>query len=434
MGFFNKQELRDAEAALKKCQAGQSKVQRTLDAIRQAVGFIVFSPDGIVEDVNDKLLHMFGYTREQVIGQHHKVLVEQSYAQSPEYAEFWESLRAGQFIHGQFPRLNASGEKVWLEGSYFPVKTETGQVLNVVKIAADVTDAQTQSADKEALLTALDSYMAVIKFTPDGTVLDANSNFLHAMGYELSEIVGQTHRIFCLDDFYRDNPDFWRRLASGESFSGRFQRKDAQGRVIWLEATYSPVYDELGRISKIVKFAMDITEQVRRSEVARESAAATSEQTSQIAGQTTRAITEAVEASAHVADEVAGALRLSESLGDQASQIQGIVGTIQAVADQTNLLALNAAIEAARAGDVGRGFAVVADEVRTLAARTAESLAQISDVVQANNEMISDMRRRMDHVSQLSSSSSKRIASLSEGISEVDRGIADLAHMMADLG
>lgn len=434
MDFFNKAALRNAESALKECQSSQSQIQRMLVAIRQAVGFIVFSPDGIVEDVNDKLLQMFGYTREQVIGQHHKVLVESGYSNSPGYTEFWRSLRAGQFIHGQFPRVSASGEKVWLEGSYFPVKDETGQVINVVKIAADVTDAQTQSADKEALLTALDSYMAVIKFTPDGVILDANKNFLQVMGYELKQIVGQSHRMFCLDDFYRDNPNFWRRLASGESFSGRFQRKDSQGRVIWLEATYSPVYDELGRISKIVKFAMDISEQVRRSEVARESAAATSEQTSQIAGQTTRAISEAVEASAHVADEVAGALRLSENLSEQAAQIQGIVGTIQAVADQTNLLALNAAIEAARAGEVGRGFAVVADEVRTLAARTAESLAQISDVVQANNEMIADMRRRMDHVSQLSSSSSKRIASLSEGISEVDRGIADLAQTMTNLG
>ncbi|WP_444714876.1 methyl-accepting chemotaxis protein [Marinobacter sp. NSM] len=146
--------------------------------------------------------------------------------------------------------------------------------MNVVKIAADVTTTVTESADKEALLTALDSYMAVIKFSPEGTVLDANNNFLRVMGYELSDIVGYPHRKFCFDDFYRDNPDFWKRLA------------------------------------------------------ARESAAATSEETSQIASHSTNAIEEAIKVTDQVTKEVAEALGLSQALEEQAAKIQGIVTTI----------------------------------------------------------------------------------------------------------
>ncbi|RCW61822.1 methyl-accepting chemotaxis sensory transducer with Pas/Pac sensor [Marinobacter nauticus] len=433
LGFVKQSTFIECQNSLNQCRVDANSCARVVAAIRDAVGYIVFAPDGIVEQCNDNLLQVFGYKKDQIIGQHHRILVDSNYADHQDYDQFWQDLREGNFINGRFPRVNSRGEKIWLEGSYFPVKDDLGKVVNVVKIATDVTSLVNESSEKEALLTALNAYMAIIKFKPDGTVLDANANFLSAMNYELSEIVGQSHRVFCFEDFYRDNPNFWKRLANGESFSGRFQRRGGHGDIVWLEATYSPVYDELGRVEKIVKFAMNITEQVNRSDLARESAAATSEETSQIASESTRAIEEAVEVTTNVTEEVAGALRLSEALDEQAAKIQGIVTTIQGVADQTNLLALNAAIEAARAGEVGRGFAVVADEVRTLAARTAESLSEISSVVQANNEMIADMRRRMAHVSELSSNSADRISSLSSGIAEVDRGISELAETVSNL-
>lgn len=431
--LFSGSDVRDVERKLEESEIRAQNLTRTLRAIREAVGYIVFTPEGVIREINDKLLAILGYTADQVIGQHHRMLVDPEYAATADYRHFWRELGKGEFVHGQFPRVGAQGRKVWLEGSYFPVRDERGDVVNVVKIATDVTPEHNDRADKEALLRALDTYMAVIKFTPDGKVIDANTNFLEAMGYSLGDIAGASHRMFCFDTFYQENPNFWQRLAAGENFSGRFQRKDARGGVVWLEATYSPVFDELGRVTKVVKFAMNVTDQVNRSNAARESAAATSEETSQIARESTHAIEQAVEAATLVTQQMQSALNLSEDLEVQAAKIQGIAGTIQSVADQTNLLALNAAIEAARAGEVGRGFAVVADEVRALAARTAQSLSEISAVVQANNDLIADLRSRMHQVNQLSAGSSEKIASVSEGIAEVDRGVHDLARTVASL-
>ena len=124
---------------------------------------------------------------------------------------------------------------------------------------------QLQLADASATLAALDRSMALIEFQPDGTILNANSNFLSLMGYTLAEVRGQHHRLFCEpgQSSSREYSEFWRRLASGEFVSERFLRRDKQGREIWLEGSYNPVLSASGRVEKVVKIAADISAQVR---------------------------------------------------------------------------------------------------------------------------------------------------------------------------
>ncbi|MBU2912840.1 methyl-accepting chemotaxis protein [Reichenbachiella agariperforans] len=114
------------------------------------------------------------------------------------------------------------------------------------------------------LKQAIDTSWAFIEFDPSGVILNANNNFLKTLGYTLDEVIGQHHKIFCTDQYLNsiNYKQFWKELAAGKSNSGEFNRIKKTGESIWLQASYTPVFDKEGRIEKIVKIAVEITEMV----------------------------------------------------------------------------------------------------------------------------------------------------------------------------
>jgi len=116
-------------------------------------------------------------------------------------------------------------------------------------------------SDLEGQVAAIGKSQAVIEFDPDGTIRNANENFLETVGYSLAEIKGQHHRIF-VDPEQRESDAykaFWAKLRRGEFDSGEYKRVAKGGREIWLQATYNPIFDSAGRLWKVVKYASDIT-------------------------------------------------------------------------------------------------------------------------------------------------------------------------------
>lgn len=355
-------------------------------ALDLSMAVVEFSLDGSVLRANENFLKVMGYRADQVSGMSHRDLCSPALVRSREYGELWKQLQAGTFVSGTFQRISGQGKSVWLEASYNPVKNERGEVLKVVKYALDVTEQVIREAESRGKLAAIDRAMAVIEFDLDGNVLAANDNFLTTMGYTANELKGAHHRLFCEPSIIdsREYGEFWHRLNSGEFFSGQFKRIGKQGRIVWLEATYNPVYDADGKLSKIIKFASDITERIERFEEDSRGASRAyhiSAETEKVAEQGAEVIQQTAREVRLIADNIGNSARLVGQLGDRSEQITAIVNTIRSIADQTNLLALNAAIEAARAGEQGRGFAVVADEVRQLAGRTSRSTSEIADLI-----------------------------------------------------
>ncbi|QXG24022.1 PAS domain-containing protein [Pseudomonas viridiflava] len=357
-----------------------------MGALEKSMAVVELDLDGRILRANDNFLTAMGYRAEELPGKSHRDFCEPEMARSREYANLWASLRAGKFISGTFKRVGKTGKSVWLEASYNPVIDAQGKVIKIVKYALDVTRKVMLENETHSKLNAVDRAMAVCEFDPAGHVLTANDNFLHVMGFSLTDIKGKHHKTFCEPTFVNSSEytEFWRKLNHGEFVGGQFKRLGKHGRVVWLEATYNPVYDVEGKLYKIVKFASDITDRVEKQEADAHGASKAyhiSAETEKVAEQGTLVIQETAREMRQIAENIGASARLVGQLGDRSEQITAIVNTIRGIADQTNLLALNAAIEAARAGDQGRGFAVVADEVRQLAGRTSGSTTEIAEMI-----------------------------------------------------
>ncbi|MDR3466151.1 MAG: PAS domain-containing methyl-accepting chemotaxis protein [Xanthobacteraceae bacterium] len=118
-----------------------------------------------------------------------------------------------------------------------------------------------------AEIAALDKSQATIEFKLDGTIITANDNFLHVMGYALDEIRGKHHSLF-VAPAERDGAayrEFWASLNRGKFQAAEYKRIGKGGKEVWIEASYNPILDEAGKPFKVVKFATDVTAKKQQS-------------------------------------------------------------------------------------------------------------------------------------------------------------------------
>ena len=423
------------KAELQACQMQLAQAQAFIDAVKVGVATISFTPGGEILEANPLFLSVVGYSEQEVIGKHHRIFCDAHYVQSSSYAQFWEQLRQGHSHSGTYQRFDKQGRELWLEATYFPVKLD-GKVVRVVKIASDITESYQQLSRQKAIISALDRALAIIEFTPMGEIVTANQNFLSCVGYSLSQLKGQHHRLFCDESFYREQPHFWDDLAHGQLKSGLFSRRDSHGNEIWLEATYNPIKDESGKVVKVIKFASEVTERIKRAQAVSEAAniaQTISQETTRFAETGSELLAASVAISSAISEQVSRTSGLIGQLNEQSKSIEAIVSTISSIAEQTNLLALNAAIEAARAGDQGRGFAVVADEVRQLAARTSLSTGEIASVVQKNRELTAQITGNINEVATSAQRGKEQIGEVSGVMAQIEQGAINVTETVSNL-
>ncbi|MEL6767426.1 MAG: PAS domain-containing methyl-accepting chemotaxis protein [Pseudomonadota bacterium] len=417
----------DVTDELEKRAADESR----LAAIYKSQAVVEFDVNGRVMDANETFCKMLGYARSEVVGKHHAMLCDKQYVETNDYREFWRRVSAGDYEVGEFPRITKEGQTVWLQATYNPLFDPSGAPASVIMFATDITENKVRNVETDAKLVAIEVSQGVAEFDVTGTVLHFNDNFLRVMGYTLSEVVGQHHRMFCDDEMVKSEAytELWHALSKGEFVGGRFVRVNKFGRDVWIQATYNPILASDGSVMKVIKYATDITAQVELEEQIRRETLGINRVMSSIrqavksevdiARRADLLARQTKEKSNEGASAIGASIEAIASIKQSTEEIQQIVTAIEEIAHQTNMLAFNAAIEAARAGEHGYGFSVVAEEVRKLAERSGDATRDIGALIRRTTEQVG-------HGKQVSTEAAEAFSRINAGIDETMQVIADI--------
>lgn len=406
-----------------------------LQAISRAQAVIEFNMDGTIITANENFCATVSYRLEEIKGKHHSIFASPEYARSDDYKKFWQRLNNGEYFVAEYQRFGKGGKEIWISASYNPILDMSGKPFKVVKYATDITAQKLASADARGQIDAISKSQAVIEFTLDGIILNANQNFLNAVGYTLDEIVGKHHRMF-VDPVEAKSADYaalWQRLGRGEFDARVYRRITKRGDDIWIQASYNPIFDANGKPFKVVKYASDVTKIIKTGDMAEQvvantqSVAAAVEQMDASINEISKNVALSKSAAEGIMSDSTHSSIAATQLSSSMKVMEGIVTLINEIAGQVNLLALNATIEAARAGEAGKGFAVVANEVKNLASQTTKATEDIAKQIQEVQNVSLRVAESIQTIAKSASNVNGYISGVSVSIAEQTSVTSEIA-------
>jgi methyl-accepting chemotaxis protein len=248
-------------------------------------------------------------------------------------------------------------------------KDEIGEVMR--SLDALQTELRKLIAENRDQVEAISAVQAVVEFDLQGRVIHANQNFLAAMGYSLAEVQAQHHSLFVPAGLSSSSEysQFWARLRNGQSAKGRYARVGKSGVTVWLDAIYAPVRDAFGKPYKVVKYAADVSDQVRASQQMQDALL----QTQEVVDAATRGdLTARISAAGKTGDLV----KMAEAINVLLANFSSIVSDVTRAA-----------------GEVQRGADEIAQGNSHLAGRTEQQSASLEETASSMEQMTATVKQ-----------------------------------------
>lgn len=245
------------------------------------------------------------------------------------------------------------------------------------------------------LFNAIERSLAMIVFDVDGKILWANEQFSKVIGYRPVELKNMHHRQLCLAEFKNSSEyqSFWTKLRQNQAYHHKVKRVNKAGDILFLDAMYTPVLDDLGQVERVIKIATDVTEQ---EHILKDS----SDEFMTVVKEMTKYTDEVHNAFQEIVGEMGYLKNGANTMEESIKQIATIAEYVKDLATRSNILGLNANIEAARAGEHGKGFEVVANEIRKMADTSKGSAEDISSQLIQIDTYVSAMIEMVDKVTE----------------------------------
>jgi methyl-accepting chemotaxis protein len=217
---------------------------------------------GDILSVNEKFIEVSKYSKEELIGQPHNTTRHPDMPKEV-FKELWATIGRGKLFRGIIKNRAKDGSPYYVDAVIAPIMGDNGKPRKYLGVRYDITEAEVERQNMRGIFRAIDSSYAYIEFDTSGNVLSANRIFQEVMGYSQDDLKSKHHRAFCTAEMVNsaEYASFWPDLKSGKAKDGIFKRITKSGKEVWLQAVYSPVTDETGRVVKVVKIATNVSEQ-----------------------------------------------------------------------------------------------------------------------------------------------------------------------------
>lgn len=243
-------------------------------ALDQSSIIAITDQKGKITSVNDKFCEISKYSREELLGEDHRIL-NSGYHSKEFFKNLWRTIGQGNVWKGEICNRAKDGTEYWVDTTIVPFLSENGKPYQYVAIRTDISDRKSAEEhlkesmkDNTDIRFALDQSTIVAFTDARGIITSVNDKFCEISKYSREEIIGKDHSI--LNSGHHSKlffKDLWKTIGEGRVWKGEIRNKAKDGTYYWVDTTIVPFLNENGKPYQYVAIRNDITERKKTEEV-----------------------------------------------------------------------------------------------------------------------------------------------------------------------